>query len=350
MDHAAAGRTSVAVRHAVTAHEYREAQVGAYVAEGEAETLLNAGRADLAALLGVRSDGLAFFESASAAVRALLSAWRLHDGDAIGLVRSEWGPNRQAFTQRGLRIVELTTDDAGHLDLGALSRQLATDPPAVIHLTQLAAHRPLVQPVAEAAKICRAAGVPLWVDAAQALGQLDTAVGADAVYATGRKWLGGPRGVAVLGVAERAWGSLAAERPVRTPGELAMVRWLESGEAHIAGRVGLCVAVHEYLFDGPQAINARLDEVGALTRAALTNLSGWELVDGDQGGAIVALRARGEEDVDAARARVLDEANILTCAAQRWRAEEMTEPLLRISPHVDCTPTALGRLREALGG
>jgi hercynylcysteine S-oxide lyase len=52
-----------------------------------------------------------------------------------------------------------------------------------------------VQPVAAAAALCRAAGVPLWVDAAQALGHVDAACGADAVYATSRKWLTGPRGV-----------------------------------------------------------------------------------------------------------------------------------------------------------
>jgi pyridoxal 5-phosphate dependent beta-lyase len=46
------------------------------------------------------------------------------------------------------------------------------------------------------------AGVPLWVDAAQALGHVDTARGADAVYATSRKWLTGPRGVGLLAVTE----------------------------------------------------------------------------------------------------------------------------------------------------
>ena len=74
-------------------------------------------------------------------------------------------------------------------------------PPAAVHLTQVTSHRALVQPAAAAAAICRAAGVPLWVDAAQALGHVDTAWGADAIYGTSRKWLTGPRGVGVLGVA-----------------------------------------------------------------------------------------------------------------------------------------------------
>jgi len=66
----------------------------------------------------------------------------------------------------------------GAVDLAALERMLAGARPAFVHLTQFTSHRGLVQPVAEAAALCRAAGVPLWVDAAQALGHVDTACGA----------------------------------------------------------------------------------------------------------------------------------------------------------------------------
>jgi selenocysteine lyase/cysteine desulfurase len=51
----------------------------------------------------------------------------------------------------------------------------------------------------------------------------------------------------------------------------------------------------------------------------------------------------------AVRARLLGEHAILTTAGAVTRApREMTEPLLRISPHVDCTPEDLARLRDAL--
>ena len=48
------------------------------------------------------------------------------------------------------------------------------------------------------AALCREAGVPLVVDAAQSLGHTDVDLGADVVYGTSRKWLAGPRGVGVL--------------------------------------------------------------------------------------------------------------------------------------------------------
>jgi pyridoxal 5-phosphate dependent beta-lyase len=69
----------------------------------------------------------------------------------------------------------------------------------------------------------------------------------------------------------------------------------------------------------------------------------------DGGSAISALRATAGQDVAAARARLLDQHGIVTTAAGVARApRDMTEPLLRISPHVDCTPDDLASLRHAL--
>ena len=349
-DSAAAGRCSSAVLSAVAAHALLEAQAGAYVAEQAAEPVLAAGRADLAGMLGVPTDGVAFVESASVALTALLSAWPFRSGDTIAVVASEWGPNLQAFSLRGLTTVDLTTDGDGRLDLDALERLLARTPPAAVALTQVAAHRGLVQPVAEAAALCRAAGVPLWVDAAQALGHVDTATGADVLYATSRKWLTGPRGVGVLAVAQRWWSALEVHAPVLSPGGGPIVHGLESREAHVAGRVGLCTAVREHVAAGPLAVWRRLAEVGRLTRETLAALAGWQVVDAAEGsGALSALRPTDGQDVTAVCARLLAEHGILTTASLPIRApRDMATPLLRISPHVDCTADALLRLRTAL--
>ena len=50
------------------------------------------------------------------------------------------------------------------------------------------------------AQLCRELGLPLVVDAAQALGQVDCAVDADVTYSSSRKWIAGPRGVGLLAV------------------------------------------------------------------------------------------------------------------------------------------------------
>ena len=357
LDSAAAGRSSTATLAATAGHAEREAAVGAYVAAAQAAPVLEQGRAELARLLAVPAPGLAFVPSAEAALAALLAAWPLRAGDTVAVVPSEWGPNLHAFGHRGLRVTELAADGDGVVDLAALERMLAQPRarrPALVHLTQVTSHRTLVQPVAAAAELCRAADVPLWVDAAQALGHVDTACGADAIYATSRKWLTGPRGVGLVGVTERWWDRLTVSASDlmanARPADAGPVWLMEAGEASVASWIGLCTAVREHVEAGPPRVWQRLAEVGRQTRETLADLPGWSVVDpANPGSAITALRATHGQDIAATRARLLAEHGIVTTAGAVTRApREMTEPLLRISPHVDCTPEDLARLHQAL--
>jgi hercynylcysteine S-oxide lyase len=357
LDSAAAGRSSAGTLRATAGHAEREAALGAYVAQAEAAPVLAEGRRSLAALLGVPAEGIAFVESAHAAISALLRAWPLRPGDVVAVAPSEWGPNLHALTGRGLRLTELAVHGDGVLDLAGLERLLAGSPPAAVHLTQVASHRPLVQPVAEAVALCRAAGVPLWVDAAQAIGHVDTATGADAIYATSRKWLTGPRGVGVLAVAaqwlDRLVPDVSALEAGAMPADASPIWLLESHEAHVAGRIGLCHAVGEFTEAVPERVCRRLAAVGRQTRVALADVAGWavvpEAVPPGSGCATTALRARNGQDVTLTRDRLLAEHGIVTTMCEPARApREMTEPYLRISPHVDCTDDDLRLLRKAL--
>ena len=89
LDTAAAGRSSTATLAATAGHAEREATRGAYVAQAEAAGVLDAGRAELAGLLGVPPAGLAFTESAESSLNALLTAWPLRPGDTVAVVPSE---------------------------------------------------------------------------------------------------------------------------------------------------------------------------------------------------------------------------------------------------------------------
>ncbi|HEY1625772.1 MAG TPA: aminotransferase class V-fold PLP-dependent enzyme [Streptosporangiaceae bacterium] len=351
-DSAAAGRSSVTTLRVVAGHTEREAVLGGYVAQAEAEPVLDRGREDLGELLGVPADGVAFVENAEAALDRLLRIWPLAEGDTVVVAPSEWGPNLHAFAERGLRIAQTAADGDGLVDLAALERLLASDPPAAVHLTQVASHRPLVQPVAAVAAICAAAGVPLWVDAAQALGHVPTACGADVVYSTSRKWLTGPRGVGVLAVAGQWWDKLRIQPPELLRGAFGTpLRYVEPGEAHMAGRIGLCNAVREFIEAGQEAVWQRLAEVGTQTREALADLPGWSVVPAPAGAgsAITGLRPDEGQSVTETRSRLLAEHSIVTTAALPGRApREMTGPLLRVSPHVDCTADDLARLHKAL--
>lgn len=349
LDSAAGGRSSLATLAAVAAHARLEAEVGVYVAEERASERLDALRTDLAELLGVAADGVAFVESATAALDALLGSWNLADAGRVGVAPSEWGPNLEAFAARGLRPDVLAVDPTGRVDLEALEHRLVDDPPDLVHLVHAAPHRGLVQPVVEAGAVCRRHRVPLWVDAAQSVGHLAFPSAANAVYGTSRKWLCGPRGVGFLGVDEGSWIDLTVPRPSRRPRDGSPVRALESADAHVAGRVGLAVAVHEFLTAGPDRVAARLDEVGTMSRDLLGATGGWQVVAAAPEGAITTLTPTRGQDVWSTRARLIDDHRIVTSAVPPERAPgDLGHPVLRVSPHVDCTPDDLRRLALAL--
>jgi pyridoxal 5-phosphate dependent beta-lyase len=249
------------------------------------------------------------------------------------------------------QVSTLPADDLGRLGVEDAARRLADDPPALVHLTPLASHRGVVQPVAALAEVCRDLGLPLVVDAAQALGHLDCAVGAAAIYSSSRKWMAGPRGVGVLAISAELAHRL---RPRLPPPEMGLgipvMKSLELGEANVAARVGYSVALGEHLAAGPGQIRDRLAQLGGMTRTALADVKGWRVVEPlGEPTAITTLAPTDGADPERVRAWLIAERGILTTYAEVQRAPyEMTMPVLRASPHVDTTAEDLDQFAEAL--
>jgi pyridoxal 5-phosphate dependent beta-lyase len=348
LDTAACSRQSNRVLEAVAHHARHEAELGGYVAEASAEHLLQQGRSVLAGLVGMAAADLAFVESAQAALATLLAAWRLPAGSRVAVLPGEYAPNAAIIRAAGLVPVPLTVDGIGRVAPEEVERQLATDPPAVVHLTHVPSHRGIVQPAGEIAALCRAAGVPLALDAAQSLGQVAVDLGADAVYGTSRKWLAGPRGVGFLCVRPALAARLAPVLPA--PADLPPMRALESGEAHVAGRVGLVLAVGEHLAAGPDRVRERLAALGRVSRELLDGVAGWRVVEPvDEPTATTTLTPPAGVDVVGTRTRLLTEHGIVVSAIGPERAPgEMTGPVLRVSPHLDATIDDLEALAAAL--
>jgi pyridoxal 5-phosphate dependent beta-lyase len=348
LDSAACSRQSSRVLEAVAHHARHEAELGGYVAEAIAEHLLQQGRSVIGGLVGMAADDVVFVESAQAALITLLTGWRLPAGSRVGCLPGEYAPNAAQLRAAGLTVEQLPVDDLGRADLDGVARLLATDPPRLVHLTHVASHRGVVQPAAEVVALCRSAGVPLVLDAAQSLGHVDTDVGADAVYATSRKWLAGPRGVGLLCVRPEVAAELT---PLLTPpDDDPPLRAFESGEAHVAGRVGLVLAVGEHVAAGPHRVRARLAELGRAAREVLEGAAGWRVVEPrEEATATTTLRPPDGADVVTTRARLLAEQGIVTTAIGPQRAPgEMTGPVLRVSPHLDATLDDLEALAAAL--
>jgi pyridoxal 5-phosphate dependent beta-lyase len=349
LDSAACSRQSFAVIDAATQHARHEAEVGGYVAAEAAGPALDAGRAAIAALTGMSGSDVVFTTGSISALDVLLSSWT---GErSVACLPGEYGPNLAVMAANGFQINTLPADDLGRLTVDDAARRLAADPPALVHLTALASHRGLAQPLAEFAGVCRELGVPLVVDAAQAMGHLDCAVGAAAIYSSSRKWMAGPRGVGMLAIRPELAQQL---RPRLPPPEwglpIPVMQSLELGEANIAARVGYSVALGEHLAAGPDQIRHRLAEIGRMTRAAVADVRGWRVVEPlDEPTAITTLEPRNGADPQKVRAWLIAERGIVTTYAELQRAPfEMATPVLRASPHVDTTAEDLDQFAEAL--
>lgn len=349
LDSAACSRQSFAVIDAAAQHARHEAEVGGYVAAEAAAPVLGAGRAVIGALTGLSAADVVFTTGSNDALDILLGSW---SGErALACLPGEYGPNLAIMAANGFDVRALPVDGDGRLEVDDAARQLAADPPALVHLTALGSHRGLAQPLAALADVCRDLGVPLVVDAAQALGHLDCEVAPSAIYGSSRKWMAGPRGVGFLAIAPELGQRLQPRLPPPEWGlPVSLMQHLEHREANVAARVGYSVALGEHLAAGPQQVRDRLAEVGNFTRTALADVSGWRVIEPlDEPTAITTLAPVDGADPQQVRAWLIAERGIVTTYAEVQRAPfEMTTPVLRVSPHVDATAEELEQFAEAL--
>lgn len=349
LDSGACSRQSFAAIDAAAQHARHEAEVGGYVAAAAAAPALDAGRSAVAALTGMTPSDVVYTNGANHALDLLLSGWTATR--TVACLPGEYGPNLAIMAANGFDVRPLPVDGAGRLAVDDAATVLAVNPPGLVHLTALASHRGIVQPARELADVCRGLGVPLVIDAAQALGHLDCAVGADAIYSASRKWIAGPRGVGMLAIVPALAERL---RPRLPPPEWdlpsTVMERLEQGETNLAARVGLSVALGEFLAAGPQNVRDGLARLGRLTRDALAGLDGWRVVEPvDEPTAITTLTATKGADPAQVRAWLIAERGIVTTYAELQRAPfEMAAPVLRVSPHVDTTADDLAVFAEAL--
>ncbi len=349
LDSGACSRQSFAVIDATAQHARHEAEVGGYVAAEAAMPALDAGRAAVAALTGMTGTDVVYATGANHSLDLLLSSWA--DVRTVACLPGEYGPNLAVMAANGFQVSALPVNGDGRLAVDEAATVLAVNPPGMVHLTPLASHRGIVQPARELADVCRGLGVPLVIDAAQALGHIDCAMGADAIYSSSRKWIAGPRGVGVLAIQPALAQRLRPRLPPPDWGlSMTVMEKLAHGEANVGAHVGLSVALGEHLAAGPELIRARLAELGRLTRNTLADADGWRVVEPvDEPTSITTLVATKGADPQRVRSWLIAERRIVTTYAEVQRAPfELAAPVLRVSPHVDSTADDLPIFAEAL--
>ena len=192
LNHAGASPSPGSVVERVVEHLRLEAEIGGYEAAATVADELDGVHASVARLLGASAGEVALCDSASSAWLRAFLALPLRAGDVVLTCRSEYVTNALALLRAertlGITVEVLPDDEHGQVDVDALTRRLDVGPVALVSLVHVPTQGGLVNPAERAGAACRAAGVPLLLDACQSVGQLPTRVdelGCDILTATG---------------------------------------------------------------------------------------------------------------------------------------------------------------------
>ncbi|MFE1880934.1 cysteine desulfurase/sulfurtransferase TusA family protein [Streptomyces diastatochromogenes] len=192
----------------------------------KARMLLDAAREAVAEAVGCRADEVVFTSSGTRAVHtgvagALAGRRRVGRHLIVSAVEhSSVLHSAEVFEAAGGTVSHVAVNRAGAVDPSVYAAALRQD--TALACLQSANHEVgTVQPVAQVAEVCRAAGVPLLVDAAQSLGWGRVEGDWSLLAASAHKW-GGPSGVGLLvvrkGVRFAAQGPVDERESGRAPG------------------------------------------------------------------------------------------------------------------------------------
>jgi selenocysteine lyase/cysteine desulfurase len=355
------------VLDAVVGHLELEARIGGYEAHEANEEAIDRFYGAAAQLVGAEADEIAFCSSATRAWDMFFYSLRFERGDRILTSVADYISNYLAFIQTaertGAEVVTVPNDEHGQVSVERL-RELVDERVKLIAITHVPTNGGLVNPVAEIGCIARDAGIPYLVDACQSAGQMPLDVdeiGCDALSATGRKFLRGPRGTGFLfvrrGLLEtlepplvdmRAADWIAPDRyELRRDG-----RRFEEWEQDYAGKAGLARAIDYALAWGVDGIWRRNRDLGARLREQLADIAGVTVRDaGVEKCAIVTFDVAGVPAGRVKEALGRERINVTVSATSSAVIESLERglpDLVRASPHYYNTEDELGRFVESV--
>lgn len=243
-------------------------------------------RQQVAVLVGGQAHNIAFVDTTTSGWTGALEALT-QDRRALSVVtvRNEWNMNilsALSLQRRGLvRLSIADNDAAGSFDPTALAS--AARGADVVAVPVIPSSCGVINPLA-ALRAKLEPDTLIFADAAQAAGQIPlhaASLGADVLVFPSRKWLRGPKGIAVLYVSDRALSRMSDPFRVSGQGGLGWrtddefdtpedARKFESYEFNPALRAGLRAAVDMLTQLDPQGIMERIASLGEYLKEAFS--------------------------------------------------------------------------------
>jgi cysteine desulfurase/selenocysteine lyase len=293
---------------------------GVYAIAEQATALYEDARRRFAAFINASPREVVFTRNSTEALNLVArtyGAWKLQAGDAVLLTPMEHHSNlvpwQMLAAERRLELRFIPLTGTGELDLEALPRLLADGKVKLASFVHVSNVLGTVNPVAEIARVVKAHGATVVLDASQSAAHMTLdvkALGVDFLACTGHKMLG-PTGIGML------WGRrelLEAMPPFLGGGEMIRTVTLtestwnelpwkfEAGTMSIAEAVGLGAAVQWLQRVGMDRVFAHDRELAAYAMTRLAELDGVRLLGppAERRGGVVAFTVDGVHPHDVA--------------------------------------------------
>jgi len=316
-------------------------------------------RAQLAELIGVRAQSVAFTHNATAGLQSLIRNYnRLQPGDQMLICDLEYdtvkGAMRWLAKHRGVEVIEIE-----HAHPATFDSLLATYREAFIRypklklmaLTHVTHRTGLVMPVQAIAALAKEHGVDIILDGAHALGQIEFDLEELGIAFAGynlHKWIGSPLTLGFLYIAPQrladidpdmgemhfSAGDIRSRTPYSTPNIPALMT------------LPLVFEEHRSL-GGAAAKGARVNYLRNLWVSAVRNLPGIEVMTPDDPRlycGITSMRFTRHADQQAMVERLLNDYNLFTVV----RNGAACGPCIRVTPSLTTTAAEIQLLVQAL--
>lgn len=316
-------------------------------------------RAQLAELIGVQAQSLAFTCNATEGLQSLIRNYnRLQPGDQVLISDLEYdtvkGAMRWLARQRGAEVIEIAhAHPASYDSLLETYREAFTRQPKLklMALTHVTHRTGLVMPVAAIAALAKQHGVDVILDGAHALGQIDFDLDALGIAFAGynlHKWIGAPLTLGFLYIAPQRLADIDPDMgEMHFPANDVRARTSYS-TPNIPALMTLPLVFEEHAaLGGAAAKGARLNYLRNLWVGAVRHLPGIEVMTPDDPRlycGITSLRFTRHDDQQAMAKRLLDDYNLFTVV----RHGAASGPSIRVTPGLTTTAADMQQLVRAL--